>query len=117
MIDRLVTMPTGQARCVVCHTTFVSLIFAFVRWRRAVPLCTEMREFRIGNSQFAQFADIYPLYTHTKGQELLVLLPTHTRVCEALQEGWEVLYSFDPPFRSLHVKKSGPPVSPQGAKK
>ena len=58
-----------------------------LRWRRAVPLCTEMRELRIGNSQFARFEDIYPLYTHTKGQELVVLLPTHTRVCEALLGG------------------------------
>ena len=68
-----------------------------LRWRRAVPLCTEMRKLRIGISQFAHFADIYPLYTHsythTKGQELVVILPTHTRVCEALLGGLGVLRS------------------------
>eukprot|EP00966_Prymnesium_polylepis_P091834 2125818-Prymnesium_polylepis.1 len=53
-----------------------------------------MRELRIGNSQFARFEDIYPLYTHTKGQELVVLLPTapHTLGCvRHCLEGWEVL--------------------------
>jgi predicted phosphoribosyltransferase len=34
-----------------------------------------------------------------------------------LKQAWKLIDSLDSPLRSLHVKKLGPPGSPQGAKK
>ena len=71
--------------CCVSH----NLCFAHFRYAgaarcRFVPKCAN-RE--LCNLQFAHFAQIYPLYTHTKGQELVGILPTHTGCVRQLLGG------------------------------